>query len=277
VSNPSNLRIADEFDAYKGFIFDLDGTIYLGDRLIAGVGEAVSALRAAGRRVVFLSNKPLERQAAYAEKLSRLGIPAGPSDVINSAYVLARYVRRAGIGERVYAIGEPPLLEELRSHGLTVLSEDDAGVASVDAVIAAFDRTVHYGKLNAAFQALKAGAKFWATNADRTCPVDGGELPDAAGVIAFLEATTGRRVELVAGKPNPLMLEAAAERLELGLNECIMVGDRLETDILMGVNAGMATGAVLSGVSGTADVEDFRSRHPGSPTHVLKSVAAICT
>ena len=269
------MRIRAEFERYKGFIFDLDGTIYLGDRLIPGAGETVRALRDAGRRVVFLSNKPLERRDAYARKLTRLGIPTEAEDVINSAYVLSVYLKESGLGRRVYATGEPPLLEELRAHGLQVLSEDEAMEGPVDAVIAAFDRTLDYTKLNAAFQALRRGARFLATNADRTCPVDGGELPDAAGVIAFLEATTGRTVELVAGKPNPLMLAAATARLGLAPGECLMSGDRLETDIEMGARARMPTAAVLSGVSTAADVEAFRRRHPGAPTHVLESVASI--
>lgn len=270
------MRIKSEFEGYRGFIFDLDGTIYLGERLIEGAAEAVRALRAAGKGVVFLSNKPLERREAYARKLARLGIPATEEDVINSAYVLGLYLARSGVGRRVYATGEPPLLEELRAHGLEVLTEQEARRGPVDAVIASFDRTLSYVKLQAAFEALKRGARFLATNADRTCPVDGGELPDAAGVIAFLEATTGRRVELVAGKPHAMMLSAATARLGLKPQECLMVGDRLETDVVMGVNAGMATAAVLTGVSSREDVAAFRARHPGAPTYVLESVASLC-
>ncbi len=272
----SSYAIAPAFGRYKSFIFDLDGTIYLGDRLIPGAAAVVDALRASGRRVVFLSNKPLDRCAAYAAKLTRLGIPTAAEEVINSAYVLASHLARESPGARVYCAGEPPLLAELAEQGLRVLTEEEALQGPVDVVIAAFDRTLHYGKLNAAFQALKAGARFLATNSDRTCPVDGGELPDAAGVIAYLEATTGRRVELIAGKPSVRMLEIAALRLQVPVGECLMSGDRLETDMRMGMAAGMATAAVLSGVSNRQEAEAFRQANGGkAPTHILTSVAEI--
>lgn len=270
-------RLAPAFEQYNGFIFDLDGTIYLGEQLIPGALEAIETLRAADRRVVFLSNKPLEQRADYAEKLTRLGIPATEADVINSTYVLGRYLARTSPGVRVYATGEPPLLRELREHGLQVLTEDEAMEGPVDVVVAAFDRTLDYKKLHAAFNALKAGARFYATNADRTCPVEDGELPDAAGVIAFLEATADRKIELIAGKPNALMAEAAAEVVQAPIEECLMVGDRLETDMLMGLEAGMSTAAVLSGVATQAEAESFREKMgaKGQRMHIISSVGAL--
>ncbi|NLN27414.1 MAG: HAD-IIA family hydrolase [Firmicutes bacterium] len=270
-------RIAPEFARYDGFIFDLDGTIYLGERLIPGALETVQTLRAHGRRVMFLSNKPLERRGDYARKLKRLGIPADERDVINSGYVLARYLRANYPEARVYSMGEPPLLEEYRDHGIHLLSEDEAMTGAVDIVVATFDRTLTYKKLQAAFNGLKAGARFFATNSDRTCPVEDGELPDAAGVIAFLEATTGRKVELIAGKPNPLMVEAAAEVMGLPPERCLMAGDRLETDMRMGLEAGMGAAAVLSGVSTREEAEAFARRmgEAGSRLHIIASVAAL--
>lgn len=268
--------IKEEFQKYKGFIFDLDGTIYLGDKLIPGAAAVVETLRREGRRVVFLSNKPLDRRETYARKLTKLGIVTPPQDVINSAYVLAQLLAKETPGARVYVTGEPPLLAELAENGLQVLTSAQALAGPVDAVIAAFDRTLNYEKLDTAFQALKKGARFLATNADRTCPVDGGELPDAAGVIAFLEATTGRKLEFVAGKPNALMLQVACERLGADPAECLMTGDRLETDMRMGIEAGMDTAAVLSGVSTREEAEDYRRKMGGrGPTHILRSVAEI--
>lgn len=270
-------RIAPEFAQYEGFVFDLDGTIYLGERLIPGAQETIQTLRAHGRKVMFLSNKPLERRGDYAKKLTRLGIPADEKDVINSGYVLARYLKTHYPDARIYSMGEPPLLQEYRDHGIHLLTEDEAMEGPVDIVVATFDRTLTYKKLQAAFNGLKSGARFFATNSDRTCPVEDGELPDAAGVIAFLEATADREIELIAGKPNPLMVEAAAEVMGLPPERCLMAGDRLETDMRMGLEAGMGAAAVLSGVCTREQAEAFAKQmgDAGTRMHIIPSVASL--
>ncbi|MFQ5344131.1 MAG: HAD-IIA family hydrolase, partial [Anaerolineae bacterium] len=183
---------------YRGFILDLDGTIYRGEQALPGAVETVRALREQGRQVIFMSNKPLERRSAYAAKLTRLGIPTEPADVLTSAVVLAHHLQREMPEARLFVIGEEPLLEEMREAGFRLRDEP----AEIDVVVAAFDRTFNYAKWNTAFQAIRRGARFVATNADRTCPVEGGEIPDCAGIIAALEVTTGKKVELVAGKPS---------------------------------------------------------------------------
>src|SRR5262245_32489484 len=113
---------------YRGWLLDLDGTVYLGERLIPGADATIAALRAAGRRVAFLSNKPLQTREEYAAKLTRLGVPAAPDDVINSSLVLARHLRARDPGAPVFVIGEPPMLAEMRAHGFEV--RDDARVRS---------------------------------------------------------------------------------------------------------------------------------------------------
>ena len=252
---------------YDGYILDLDGTIYLGEQLIPGAREAVKRLHEVGRRVVYLSNKPLEPRSSYAAKLNRLGIAAAVEDVINSTQALIHYLRAHCANAVLYAIGERALLAELTAEGF-VLSD---ALDEIDIVVAAFDRTLNYAKLNTAHQALVRGARFFATNADRTCPIEGGAIPDCAGVIAFLEATSGRKVELVAGKPSHLILNAALGRLDLPLVRCLMVGDRLATDIRMGQSAGMDTALVLTGVTSPQDLAHSELQ----PTYVLESVADL--
>src|SRR5687768_15552491 len=154
---------------HRGWLFDLDGTIYLGESLIPGADRVIAALRGAGRRVAFLSNKPLYTRTDYAAKLTRLGIPATPHDVVNSSIVLARHLAALDRGAPVFAIGEPPLLAELAAHGFEVRRDHH-----VRWVVIAFDRTFDYGKLNTALQAVKQGARLIATNPDRTCPIEGG-------------------------------------------------------------------------------------------------------
>jgi phosphoglycolate/pyridoxal phosphate phosphatase family enzyme len=249
---------------YRGFIFDLDGTVYLGERLLPGAKAVIPALRADGRRMCFLSNKPIQSREEYAAKLTRLGVPAEVDEVINSSYVLARYLAREAPGARCFVIGEPPLIAELARAGLRPVDGPQA-----DYVVVAFDRTFDYRKLDVALQAVKRyGARLIGTNPDRTCPVEDGEIPDAAGMIGAVEGVTGRKVEPIVGKPSPITLEVALQRLALTPAECAVVGDRLETDITMGKAAGLATILVLTGVTRPGDPAIARWQ----PDHVIESL-----
>lgn len=261
-----------------GFIFDLDGTVYLGEAALPGAVAAIAELRRRNKRVLFVSNKPLEPRHAYAAKLSRLGIPATPDDVITSGYVLGHHLAQKMPDLRLYVIGEENLVAELRGHGLTIVDElldqDPREVIeprAIDAVVVAFDRTLDYRKLNTAYQALQRGARFFATNADKACPMPGGGIPDAGATIAALEHITGRRLELLAGKPSNLIVEVALDRLGLPPQRCMMVGDRLETDIRMGQEAGMVTAVVLTGVSRREDVD----RMPRPPDFVIANLGEL--
>lgn len=244
-----------------GFIFDLDGTVYLGESALPGAVEGIRELRSMGKRVLFVSNKPLEPRDAYAAKLTRLDIPASPDDVITSGFVMGYHLAQAYPDDKLYVVGEENLLNELRGHGLTILPEfDDQSELEViqphevDTVVVAFDRTLNYRKLNTAYQALLKGAKFFATNADKACPMPGGGIPDAGGTIAALEHMTGRTLDLLAGKPSSLITQVALQKLDLPAERVMMIGDRLETDIRMGQQAGMITAVTLTGASTREDV-----------------------
>ena len=261
-----------------GFVFDLDGTVYLGDEALPGAVDCLATLRRHGKRTLFISNKPLEPRDAYAAKLTRLGIPTQAEEILTSAYVLGRHLAQDAPQLRLYVVGEANLIAELRSHGLIVVGElldqDPKQVidpTGIDAVVVAFDRTLDYRKLNTAYQALRRGARFFATNADKACPVPGGAIPDAGATIRALEHVTGRRVELVAGKPSSLMMEIALAQLGLPPERCLLVGDRLETDIRMGRQAGMATAVVLTGVSTREDV----ARAAVRPDLVLENLGEL--
>lgn len=233
---------------HRGWLFDLDGTVYRGEALVPGADETIAVLRADGRRVAFLSNKPLETRDDYARKLTRLGVPAAPDDVVNSSLVLARHLAALDAGAPIFVIGEPPLLAELRAHGFEVRADH-----RVRWVVIAFDRTFDYAKLNTALQAVRQGARLIATNPDRTCPTEDGEIPDCAGMTAAVEAVTGARVEIVVGKPSPIILDVALARLGVPAAEAVVVGDRIETDIVMGKQRGLATVLVLTGVTRADD------------------------
>src|SRR5690606_29800285 len=146
--------------------FDMVGTIYLGERLIDGARETVLCLQAACTREVLLSNKHMETRHHYARKQTRLRIPTPAEEVSNSPWVMARWLAAEAPGATVYVIGEPPLLDELRRAGLHVVEDPSGRYHEVRFVIAAFDRTFHYQKLNHALQAIRRGARFVATNSD---------------------------------------------------------------------------------------------------------------
>jgi NagD protein len=228
---------------YSAYLFDLDGTIYLGATLLPGAAETIAALRAAGRRTIFLSNNPTRTRQQYAGFLTALGIPTMVDDVVNSSFVLVQWLLKIAPGATLFVVGEAPLHSDLRAAGFRF--SERAG--EVDFVVASFDRTFVYHKLQVAFDAIRAGARLVGTNPDRYCPLPGGGEPDAAAMIAAIEACTGVRCDPIVGKPSPIMVETIMARLALPPQDCMMVGDRLETDITMGIRAGMATALVLTG------------------------------
>jgi NagD protein len=255
---------------FKGFIFDLDGTVYRSDRLIPGADIVIRLLRERGRKIVFLSNKPIQTREDYASKLTRLGIPTLSDEVINSTFVMTNYLKKIAPQARLFVVGETPFIEELRRAGFKITDEPE----KVEYVVVALDRTFDYGKLNIAFQAIRLGAHFVATNPDRTCPVEGGEIPDCAGMIAAIEAVTGKKVEIIVGKPSPVMVQTALEVMGLRPEDCILIGDRLETDIKMGRESGMATGIVLTGVTDEKTLEGIKHTSL-QPDFVFQSIADV--
>jgi HAD superfamily hydrolase (TIGR01450 family) len=257
---------------FDGYIFDLDGTIYLGDELLPGARKTVGRLTALGRKVLFLSNNPTRSPEDYAAKLTRLGIPTGPERVLTSVHTMTSWLLRHHPTATVYPIGETPLRAALEAAGIA-LSEEPA---EVDIVVASFDRTFEYRKLQIAFDAIRTHgrARLVATNPDRFCPLPGGRgEPDAAAIIGAVEGCTGVRCEQVTGKPDPVMLEAALERLQLPASECVMVGDRLSTDIAMALGAGMASALVLTGET----TSELLGAQPPErrPTWVLERLDAL--
>lgn len=252
---------------YDAYIFDLDGTIYLGDQLLPGAAETIAALRAAGKRTIFLSNNPTKTRAQYAAKLSAMGIATPIDDIVNSSFVMAAWLLREAPGATLFVVGEEPLKHDLAAAGFQF--SEQAG--AIEIVVASFDRTFAYHKLQVAFDAIRKGARLVATNPDRFCPTPAGGEPDAAAIIAAIEACTGVRCDPIVGKPSPIMVALIMDLLKLPAARCIMVGDRLETDMQMGIDAGMATCLVLTG-----DANRERLAASGlAPTLVLERIDGL--
>jgi 4-nitrophenyl phosphatase len=245
---------------YAGYVFDLDGTIYLGSELLPGAARLVQALRAMARKVVFVSNNPTRDPEEYAWKLSELGLPTLASEVINPVVTTTTWLAANAPEATVFPVSEKPLKRALRDRGIR-MSEDPA---EIDIVIASYDRQFEYRKLQIAFDAIRGPrhARLIATNPDRFCPFpDGRGEPDAAAITAAIEACTGVSCELQFGKPGPVMLHAIAGTLELAPTDCVLTGDRLTTDIQAARESSMASALVLTGetdlelLAGVADEE----------------------
>ena len=236
---------------FGGYVFDLDGTLYLGESLIPGAARTVAWLREAGARIVFLTNNPTRLPADYAAKLTSLGIPAAREDVVSSTDALTRYLREHAAGARLLTIAEPLLEGLLASEGFEITVDPD----EADVVVVAFDRTFDYRKLTAAYQAVRRGARIVATNPDPYCPTPDGGLPDCGAILAALEVATGARAEAVVGKPSEHMAAAISDRLHLPPDETVIVGDRLSTDVRMARHAGMHAALVLSGATQAHELE----------------------
>lgn len=225
---------------FGGYVFDLDGTVYLGDELLPGAKETLGELKRLSR-VVYLTNKPLQMPADYAAKLTGLGVETLSEEVVSSTDALLLYLGRYAPGARLFIIGEPPLVRLLTAAGYEVVGEADG----VDVVVVSFD----YAKLQVAFDAVRAGARIVATNPDAYCPTPDGGLPDCAAMLAAVEASTGTSAEAIVGKPSHHMAGALLDRLGVPGRNTLLIGDRLATDVRMAKEAGMSGALVLTGAT----------------------------
>ena len=254
---------------YDGYLFDLDGTVYLGDALLPGAHRLITTLRALGRQTLFLSNNPTKDPEMYADKLTRLGLPTDPGHVVNPLVTLAAWLRREAPGSRVFVLGSEPLRRAVVAAGCTLCDDP----VLIDVVVGSYDTTFDYAKLQTAFDALwmRRDVRLVTTNPDAYCPMPGGRgEPDAAAVIAAIEACSGVRCEANLGKPDPVMLHTALAVLGLEPQDCVMVGDRLYTDVAMAVDAGVDAALVLTGES-TPDM--VAALDPGRrPRYVLDRI-----
>ena len=238
------LRSPDQL--YDGYVFDLDGTIYLGDELLPGARRLVLKLREMDKRVVFLSNNPTKDPEMYVEKLTNLGLPTDASEVVNTVVTMTQWLLQNHPDATVFPIGEEPLKNALREAGIQ-MSEDPE---LIDIVIASYDRGFDYRKLQIAFDAIwfHKRAMLVTTNPDRYCPFPGGRgEPDAAAIVGAIEGCTGAKCQVNVGKPDPIMMKTIMDLMGLDAKDCVMSGDRLYTDIRMGLDAGMPSAVVLTG------------------------------
>ena len=254
---------------YSAYVFDMDGTIYLGDHLLPGAARMIEELRRRNIPVRFLSNNPTKDPEMYAEKLDRLGIQTPVDDIANTIVTTTRWLKHHAPDAVLFVVGEEPLKRALVKSGFE-LSEDPE---RIDIVVASYDRTFDYRKLQIAFDAIwfHKRAFLITTNPDRYCPFPGGRgEPDAAALVAAIEACTGTTCVANMGKPEAIMLGAAIGDLDVDPTNCMMVGDRLMTDIGMAIKTGMASTLLLTGDSTLEEAEELDESE--QPTYVLERI-----
>ncbi len=244
----------------KTVIFDLDGTLYRGKTVIAGAVEKVGELRSKGIRVLFFTNAATRSRKGVAEKLLGMGFEVKGDEIYCGSYVVAHYVREKYKGKSVMIIGEDGFREEIEMAGIKI--SEKPGI-----VVVGLDRELTYEKLCNAHKALMAGALLIASNKDHTYPTENGSLPGSGSIVSAIEYAGEVQAQTI-GKPNPYAFELIKKDFKLKNSEVMMVGDRLNTDILFAKNAGIKSTLVLSGSTNKEHLKNSQIK----PDYVTKSI-----
>lgn len=259
---------------YRGAILDVDGTVVRGEQRLPGAVEGLTALEERGISRLFVSNNPTHRPSEYAEKLAAAGIDASAEEVMTAATSTVAYLQRNHDGERVYLVGESGLHEQLTAAGFTVDVAGEVGsdAAKPDVAVVSIDREFDYDLLSEVLRVVRADdTPIVGTDPDAVIPAAGGDVPGSGAMIAAVSDVAEREPDAVLGKPHPLTRELALERLDVTAEACLVVGDRLDTDIALGAESGMTTVLVRSGVTDDARL----ARATVTPDYVVDSLAAL--
>jgi len=247
------------------FIFDMDGTIYLGDELIEGAKDLLEVLEERGTLFLFLTNNSSKNRDIYREKLDKLGVQVEADNIFTSGEATRIYIKSRGENKRIYLLGNENLEREFTEDGFILDGENP------DYVVLGFDTTLTYEKIWKACDLLGEGTEFLATHPDYVCPLPEGKImPDTGAMIKMFEAATGKTPRVI-GKPNKLIIESIMEKYSLQRDEMVMVGDRIYTDIKLGENAGIDSILVLSGEAKREDLKTTEIK----PSYIVDSVKCL--
>ena len=253
-----------DFSSKKGFICDMDGVIYHGNRLLPGVAEFIDWLNEEDKKFLFLTNKSGYTPRELQQRLARMGLDVSEDHFYTSALATAEFLKKQKPGCSVYAIGEAGLFKALYDAGVTMND------VNPDYVVIGEAKSYTLDTLIKATNLVVAGAKLIGANSDISGPIENGIMPACRALVAPIELATGKQAYFC-GKPNPLMMRTGLNILGLHSGECVMVGDRMDTDVVSGMESGMSTILVLSGVSTQETVNTFAYR----PTMILDGVGDI--
>lgn len=252
----------------KLYLFDMDGTLYLGDRLYTFTAELLDKIKETGGRYLFMTNNSSKSVKAYIEKLGKLGIPADKEDFITSSQATAYYLKKHHNGQKLYVCGTRSLIEELEGEGFTVTTNLD----EVECIVMGFDMELTFQKLwDVSYLLLtRKDIPYIATNPDLVCPTEFGSVPDCGSFCICIKNATGRE-PVVIGKPSPLMPQLAMDKWGVSPEETAVIGDRIYTDVKSGLNAGALAILVMSGETTYEILEQSADK----PDLVLKDAGEI--
>ncbi len=259
------MKDATVFQKKEGFICDMDGVIYHGNKLLPGVEEFVDWLKRENKKFLFLTNSAERSPQELAQKLARMGLDIDETHFYTSALATASFLASQKPNCSAYVIGEPGLINALYNEGITMND------INPDYVVVGETRTYNYEKIEHAVELIFKGAKLIGTNSDLTGPGEKGIFPACRALCAPIELTTGREAYFV-GKPNPLIMRHAVKKLGCHRVDTLIVGDRMDTDIVAGIQTEIDTALVLSGVTNDDNINNFSYR----PHYILNGVGDIC-
>jgi NagD protein len=248
----------------KGYICDMDGVIYHGNRLVEGAKEFVDWLKNKGKSFLFLTNSSAKSPKELKQKLARMGIDVGIEDFITSAHATASFLASQNPNTGVYVIGESGLINALHDAGFYI------DQVNPRYVVVGESRTYNFEQIEMAVQLVLGGAKLIGTNSDLTGPSEKGVSPACRALVAPIEMATGRQAYFI-GKPNPLIMRHAINRIGCKLEDTLIVGDRMDTDIIAGIESGIETALVLSGITRREDLV----KYPYQPNYIFNRAADI--
>jgi NagD protein len=248
----------------KSYLIDMDGVIVSGRTIIPGADQFIERLKAGGAEYLILTNNPLYTPGDLAHRLRTIGLDVPAARIFTSAIATARFLQSQRPDGTAFVIGESGLTEAIHGVGYVITDHDP------DYVVLGETHTYNVERITHAIRLVAAGARFIATNPDPSGPSEGGLVPACGAMAALIETASGVSPFFV-GKPNPLMMRTALNYLDVHSEDTVMVGDRMETDMIAGVESGMETILVLTGVTRREDVD----RYPYQPTRIVESVAEI--
>ena len=240
-------------ESKKLFIFDMDGTIYLGGIPFEFAIRFIKNLRKSGKQVLFFTNNASHTTPFYVEKLSRLGFEPSENEIMTAGDVTFEFLNRHRNGCSVYMVATDELVEEYRKKGINLLNGNE-NIQRADVVVTSFDTSLTYEKLNIACRLIRNGAEYISTHPDFNCPTENGFIPDSGAIAALVTASTGVKPTYF-GKPYKETIEMIAEYTKFSTEEMCIFGDRLYTDIALGKSFGVTSCLVLSGETKQADVD----------------------